>query len=286
MQSSRRGTDRTYTRMFSRSSRPTPRTKHRRFLRVEPLEQRLVMSTYWVSPSGNDSNPGTQAQPWQTLQVPCRLACAGDTMNVEAGTYTGFIVGWDNTGRRYGTIAGTAGHPITIQADPSAAPGSVIIGSRDNKTPCGIDLEPGCSYITLKGFTITNSDRSISSYGIKVAQSDGVNILNLYNVWYGKDRHLHVFQFGIASFRNNLSYNNGEHGIYASNSPQNVQILTTSPMTTTSGGIQVNAYASQGGPGTVAKRPPSPTISSTTMAPVAVMPSILMACKTRQSRTT
>ena len=33
MQSSRRGTDRACTKMFSRSSRPTPRTKHRRFLR-------------------------------------------------------------------------------------------------------------------------------------------------------------------------------------------------------------------------------------------------------------
>ena len=68
MLSFRRGKDRTSTRMVSRSSRPTPRTKHSRFLQVEPLEERVVLSTYWVSPSGNDSNPGTQTQPWLTLQ--------------------------------------------------------------------------------------------------------------------------------------------------------------------------------------------------------------------------
>ena len=68
MQSSRRGTDRACTKMFSRSSRPTPRTKHRRFLQVEPLEQRVVLSTYWVSPSGNDSNSGSATSPFATPQ--------------------------------------------------------------------------------------------------------------------------------------------------------------------------------------------------------------------------
>ena len=174
MQSSRRGTDRTYTRMFSRSSRPTPRTKHRRFLRVEPLEQRLVLSTYWVSPSGNNSNPGTQAKPWQTLQANVATLLPGDTMDVESGTYAGFIVGWDAAGQsQYGAIAGTAGNPITIQADPNATPGSVIINSRNNKTRVGIDLEPGCDYITIKGITVDGSSGLITStinngYGIKI----------------------------------------------------------------------------------------------------------------------
>ena len=69
MLSFRRGTDRTSTRMFSRSSLPTSRAKHRRFLQVEPLEERVVLSTYWVSPSGNDSNAGSAVQPFATLQT-------------------------------------------------------------------------------------------------------------------------------------------------------------------------------------------------------------------------
>src|SRR5208337_1479909 len=120
MLSFRRGTDRTSTRMFSRSSRPTPRTKHRRFLRVEPLEERLVLSTYFVSPTGSDHNSGSASSPFATLQNAMKSLEPGDTLNVEPGTYTGFIVGWDSvpasSGDAYGTINGTAGNPITIQA--------------------------------------------------------------------------------------------------------------------------------------------------------------------------
>lgn len=48
----------------------------------------------------------------------------------------------------------------------------------------------------------------------------------------------------------NVSYSNGEHGFYASNSPQNVQILHNIAYGNASGGIQVNADASMGGSGT------------------------------------
>src|SRR5271157_1066409 len=182
MLSFRRGTDRTCTRMFSRSSRPTPRTKHRRFLRVEPLEQRLVLNTYWVSPSGSDSNNGTASSPFATLQHSMMSLKPGDTLDVESGSYKGFVVGWDSTparsGDQYGTIDGTASQPITIQADPSAAPGSVIINSRNNETPVGIDLEPGCNYITISGLTIRDGDGSVSKEGIKVTGNNDSIINN------------------------------------------------------------------------------------------------------------
>src|SRR5271157_180682 len=134
MLSFRRGADRTSTRMFSQNSLPRVRTKKRRLLRLEPLEQRVVLSTYWVSPSGNDSNSGSASSPFATPQHSMMSLKPGDTLDVKAGSYTGFIVGWDtqpaSSGDPYGTINGTAGHPITIQADPNAAPGSVIISSR------------------------------------------------------------------------------------------------------------------------------------------------------------
>ena len=176
MLSLRRGTDRTCTRMFSRSSRPTPRTKHRRFLRVEPLEERVVLSTYWVSPSGNDSNNGSASSPFATLQNAMMSLQPGDTLDVEPGTYTGFIVGWDSqpasSGDPYGTINGTAGNPITIQAAPGSAAGSVIINSRDNKTHCGIDIEPGCGYITISGITVEDPG-SGGTTGITDASDSG-----------------------------------------------------------------------------------------------------------------
>ena len=96
--------------------------------------------------------------PFATMQHAMISLEPGDTLDVESGKYPGFIVGWDSTpassGDPYGYINGTPGNPITIQAEPGSPPGSVIIDSRNNETPVGIDLEPGDNYINISGFTI------------------------------------------------------------------------------------------------------------------------------------
>ena len=138
------------------------------------LEAPSELSTYYVSPTGDDSADGSSSAPWRTLQIAVSHLRPGDTLNVKSGSYAGFVVGWDPAGEGvYGTIAGTAGHPITIQADPAAVPGSVIVNSRCVKTAVGIDLEPGCDYITIKGFIIDGTGSTITTvankgYGIKV----------------------------------------------------------------------------------------------------------------------
>ena len=50
--------------------------------------------------------------------------------------------------------------------------------------------------------------------------------------------------------QNNVSYSNGEHGFYMANSPQNVQVLNNVAYDNATAGLEVNADASQGGPGT------------------------------------
>jgi chitodextrinase len=60
-------------------------------LKHEGAIQRLVNIagiTYYVDgTTGNDSNPGTQALPWKTIQKAANTMQAGDTVNVNAGTY-------------------------------------------------------------------------------------------------------------------------------------------------------------------------------------------------------
>src|ERR1700724_1991670 len=41
----------------------------------------------YVSTTGNDSNPGTQAAPWLTVQYAADTARAGSTVNVRGGVY-------------------------------------------------------------------------------------------------------------------------------------------------------------------------------------------------------
>ena len=44
-------------------------------------------TTYYVSPSGSDTSPGTETQPWQTIQKAADTLVAGDTVYIKAGTY-------------------------------------------------------------------------------------------------------------------------------------------------------------------------------------------------------
>jgi MYXO-CTERM domain-containing protein len=46
-----------------------------------------LAAEYYVSPTGSDSNPGTQASPWGTVQKAASTAAAGDTVYFRAGTY-------------------------------------------------------------------------------------------------------------------------------------------------------------------------------------------------------
>ena len=267
MLSSRRGTDRSCTENSSRLPLRTCRTKQRRFLQIEPLEQRTVLSTYWVATTGSDNNSGSQSQPFATMQHAMMSLQPGDTLDVKSGSYAGFISGWDSTpassGDPYGWIDGTAGNPITIQAAPGSPAGSVIINSKDNKTQAGIDLEPGDNYITISGFTINGSSGGIAAYpnhgeGIKIAGSNNDTVENctVTGIGYG---------FGIIAdnannvvLQNNNISNTGNsgnadygHGIYLSGSTSSAVIEGNIIDNNAYIGIHVNGDASEGGSGLV-----------------------------------
>jgi hypothetical protein len=189
-----------------RAVRPFRRAR----LLLQVLEGRDLPSTYYVAPTGSDTAAGTAAAPWQTLQQAANTVQAGDTVIVRAGNYTGFIMGWDFV------TAGTAAAPITFEADPAAAVGSVVINARDNQTACGIDVEPGCNYITVNGFTIQGGGAGgIGTYpnkgsGIKVTGAgDAVLNCTVGNVDYG----FGIFAGNAADFllQGNTVFGTGSH---------------------------------------------------------------------------
>ena len=100
---------------------------------------------YYVAPSGNDSDAGTQSQPWRTIQKAANAMVAGDSTTVLSGNYNE---------RVQVTISGTVGAPITYQAE-----GTV--------TMKGFSVR--ADYITIKGFEISNTDGNLST-------KDGVGI--------------------------------------------------------------------------------------------------------------
>src|SRR5262249_4709556 len=117
----------------------------------EELESRVALSTYYVATTGNDWASGASSAPWKTLQHAVDSGLhPGDTILVRGGIYAGFVMGWNTT------PAGTASAPITIEGDPSAVAGSVIINARNPYTAVAVDLEPASDYITVENFSITS----------------------------------------------------------------------------------------------------------------------------------
>ncbi|MFB0527407.1 MAG: hypothetical protein ACETVT_00845, partial [bacterium] len=47
---------------------------------------------YYVAEDGKDSNPGTETQPWASVDKAAEEMVAGDTVYIKQGTYSGFQV--------------------------------------------------------------------------------------------------------------------------------------------------------------------------------------------------
>jgi len=80
-------------------------------------------------PLASDSNPGSETQPWETIQKAGSVLQAGDTVIVKTGDYTG-----DGTDIRYQPAirpihSGTAANPITFKAQ-----GQVTVKLRTTET--------------------------------------------------------------------------------------------------------------------------------------------------------
>lgn len=68
----------------------------------------MVAQEVFVSPNGSDTNPGTKANPFQTLAKGLGNLTAGDTLYMREGEYTESVVVKD--------LHGTAEHPIAIRS--------------------------------------------------------------------------------------------------------------------------------------------------------------------------
>jgi hypothetical protein len=93
---------------------------------------------YYVSPTGSDSNPGTQAQPWKTLGKANNTVVSGDNVIVQAGTYNQQMV--------------IKKSDLTFMADGKVITKAIEVEGNNN---------------IVRGFTITdsNSKAGIRTYG-------------------------------------------------------------------------------------------------------------------------
>ncbi|MFB3881662.1 MAG: right-handed parallel beta-helix repeat-containing protein [Armatimonadota bacterium] len=102
---------------------------------------------YYVSPSGNDSNPGTHARPWQTIaRVSAMDFRPGDRVLFEGGkTFPGTI-------RLDGADSGARGRPVELT---SYGEGRATIDAGNG----GGLVASGCSYLAISNLNFVGSGR-------------------------------------------------------------------------------------------------------------------------------
>ena len=155
-------------------------------------------TTYYVAPGGSDNNPGTEAQPFATIQKGLDTVTAGGTLIVQDGTYSAAPQTWAVGAVR---STGTASDPIVIRAAHKW--GAVIDGQNANQRGfyiCG--KGDGCAqaaqYVTIQGFEVKNCWLSSSPGG------SGIDLDGYANHCVIRDNHIHH----IANFPDSSSMGN------------------------------------------------------------------------------
>ncbi len=185
---------------------------------------------FYVSPYGHDSFNGTNERPWKTLQHAANLAEPGDTINIEKGSYVPFKI----------SKSGKKNLPITFSADNATI--DAFAGSNRD----GIEIK-NAKYITIKGFEVHHANRA----GISAVTCSDITI-----EWNKlvKNKTWGIFT-GFCSnltIRHNLtSESQQQHGIYVSNTSDNIEVHDNISHSNHAAGIHVNGDKNMGGVGLI-----------------------------------
>ena len=144
-------------------------------------------SSFYVSTTGNDSNPGTQTAPWRTVQHAADTARAGSTVNVRGGIYEELVA------------IKASGNATDGFITFRSYPGETAVLDARHFTPAGrsavLTIESR-SYIRIKGFEIRNfrtAEHRLAPLGISVMGAGSHiellknNVHNIEQTFEGRD---------------------------------------------------------------------------------------------------
>src|SRR5579863_3536677 len=158
-------------------------------------------SSFYVSTSGNDSNPGTETAPWRTVQHAADTVRAGSTVNVRGGVYEELVTlkSSGNATDGYITFRSYPGETAILDASHITPAGRIAILNIHDK-----------SYVRIEGFEIRNfrtTEHRLTPLGISVMGSGSHiellrnNVHHIEQTFDGRDGPGHGANgFGIAVY--------------------------------------------------------------------------------------
>ncbi|MFH1130699.1 MAG: right-handed parallel beta-helix repeat-containing protein [Pseudomonadota bacterium] len=187
---------------------------------------------YYVGPAGNDSNAGTQAAPWKTLQHAADNIKAGDMVAILAGSYSsGFELTTSGTEQKPITFRGESKDKVTVSGRAGDSEDTIFVNEASN--------------INIEQLSVKNSPRA----GLRLSYAHKVNVRS--SIFANN------YKWGIfTDFSDDTliefcqTYGSqDEHGIYISNSSDRAIIRHNISYGNNGCGIQINADPSCGGDG-------------------------------------
>jgi PKD repeat protein len=199
--------------------------------------------TYYVAPTGLDTNPGTSSLPFREIRKGLTVVVAGDTILVADGQYLGFDVKG---------LQGTAANPITIKATGSNAVVNVTIDRPDNRDTIFITLDANTgtipsTYIVIDGLTSFNANRA----AMRIDQCPHITVRNCT---FGNNATWGLFTdfSDYLLIENNNCYGSVvQHGCYVSNTCTGPIVRGNQFHDNYGCGLHMNGDVSQGGVGII-----------------------------------
>lgn len=185
----------------------------------------VASQVYYVSPSGKDTQPGTQALPLRQIRAALTKVRPGDLVLVADGSYLGFDVD---------TLLGSNAAPITIQAQGTNAVVTPTTDRSDNRDTIYI---VDSTYVVIDGLRSFNANRA----ALRIEGGDHVTVRNCV---FGNNA-----TWGILTghspdllIENNICYGSvSQHGIYVANSADRPVVRGNRCYGNYQCGIQLNA---------------------------------------------
>ena len=197
---------------------------------------------YYVDDQGSDTNPGTESQPYKTINKAIASVDAGGTVYVMDGIYTDESAGepfvsfyedatqQDSAGNNYVFSNGenlNNPHVVTINKAGNETDGYITVKNYPNHRPKiifdgqgGIKLGPNANYVIVEGFEVEGPSQSITYNQAIMNRRNRVTLKESINqnnnnysyfsgkgIWGGYDDHHHII------IRNNVVHDTPGSGI-------------------------------------------------------------------------